>query len=198
MVRRRTHEKPAPHTRDGNMNSLEINKIVGAILTASVVAMMSGFIAEIIFQEKHGEAVAYSLAPSEAVESTAAEAAPSIEPIGPLLAAADTGSGKSVAKKCTACHTFDEGGANKIGPNLWSIVTRAVASHAGYSYSSALKDKSGEAWSYENLSAFLLKPKQWAPGTKMGFAGIKKPQDRADLILYLRSFSGNPVALPEG
>ena len=114
------------------------------------------------------------------------------------VAAADAGSGKSVAKKCTTCHTLNDGGANKIGPNLWGVVERAVASHAGYSFSSALQGKSDEAWSYENLNAFLLKPKKWAPGTKMGFAGIKKPQDRADLILYLRSLSGDPAALPEG
>jgi cytochrome c len=180
------------------MDGFEINKIVGAILTASVIALLSGFVAEVIFEEDHGEAVAYSLAPSEAGESMAAEAAPSQEMIGPLLAAADAGSGKSVAKKCTACHTLNDGGANKIGPNLWDIVTRAVASHAGYSFSSALQGKSGETWTYENLNAFLLKSKSWAPGTKMGFAGIKKPQDRANLILYLRSLSGNPPALPEG
>ncbi len=180
------------------MDSFEVNKTVGAILTVGVIAMLSGVIAEALFMKEHSESFAYSIAPSEAGESMAAQAAPSLEPIGPLLAAADAGSGKSVAKKCTACHTFDDGGANKIGPNLWGIVTRAVASHAGYAYSSALKGKSGEAWTYENLSAFLIKPKKWAPGTKMGFAGIKKPRDRANLILYLRSLSGDPAALPEG
>jgi len=180
------------------MGGFEVNKIVGAILTASVVAMLSGFIAAQIFQKEHSETVAYSLAPSEAEESVATEAPPALEPIGPLLAAADAGSGKTVAKKCGACHTLDEGGANKIGPNLWDLVERTIASHEGYSYSSALQGKSGEAWTYENLSAFLLKPKKWAPGTKMGFAGIKKPKDRANLILYLRSLSGSPAALPGG
>ncbi len=180
------------------MDSLEVNKIVGAILTASVIAMLTGFIADLLFDKERPESLAYSVAPSEAGESLVAKAAPSLEPIAPRLAAADAGSGGTVAKKCASCHTFDEGGANKIGPNLWDIVERTVASHDGYSYSSALQGKSGEAWSYENLNAFLTKPKDWAPGTKMGFAGIKKPQDRANLILYLRSLSGAPAALPEG
>ncbi len=180
------------------MDGFEVNKIVGAILAACVIAMLSGFVAELIFEKDHGEAVAYSLSPREAGVSLVVEAPLSLDLIGPRLADADIGAGKTVAKKCTACHTMGEGGANKIGPNLWDVVERAVASHAGYSFSGALKGKSGEAWSYENLGAFLLKPKDWAPGTKMGFAGIKKPQDRANLILYLRSLSGTPAALPEG
>ena len=180
------------------MDSLEINKIVGAILTASVIAMMTGFVANIIFQQQHPEELAYSIAPGEAGESVAEKAAPTLEPVGPLLADADPASGQKAAKKCAACHTFDEGGAKKIGPNLWDIVNRTVASTEGYSYSGALQEKASDVWSYENLNAFLAKPKDWAPGTKMSFAGIKKVGDRANLILYMRSLSGAPAALPEG
>ena len=181
------------------MDSLEVNKIAGAILAAAVIAMMSGFISKLIFASGHGEVeVAYSVAPGEATESAPVAEAPSLDPIGPLLASADVAAGTKVAKKCVTCHTFDEGGANKIGPNLYDILGQNVAGNAGYSYSGALKEKAAETWGYENLNAFIAKPKDWAPGTKMSFAGIRKAQDRANLILYLRSLSGSPTALPEG
>ena len=181
------------------MHDLELNKIAGAILTAGVIAMVVGLIANLIYQQPHGTMeLAYSVAPSESDESAPAAAeAPSLEPIAPLLASADLDSGLKVAKKCTTCHTFDQGGANKIGPNLYDIVNRAIAYDDGFGYSSALEEKSAEAWSYENLNGFIAKPKDWAPGTKMSFAGIRKAQDRADLILYMRSLSGSPAALPE-
>jgi cytochrome c len=102
-----------------------------------------------------------------------------------------------VAKKCAACHNFEDGAPNKIGPNLWGVVGRDIAALPDFSYSSALSEKEGD-WSYEALSEFVASPKGWAPGTKMTFAGLKKPQDRADLILYLRSLSGSPEPLPEG
>ena len=181
------------------MDSLEVNKIAGAILAAAVIAMMAGFIANIIFARGHGHMeVAYSVAPGEAAESAPAAEAPALEPIGPLLASADVAAGTKVAKKCTACHTFEDGGANKIGPNLYDILGKNVAANAGFSYSGALQDKASETWDYENLNAFIAKPKEWAPGTKMSFAGIRKAGDRANLILYLRSLSGSPAALPEG
>ena len=100
-------------------------------------------------------------------------------------------------KKCTACHTFDEGGANKVGPNLWNVVGRPIASAGSYKYSDGLQEKSGDSWSYENLDGYLHKPKDWAPGTKMSFAGLKKVKERADLIVYLRSLSDSPAPLPE-
>ena len=180
------------------MDSLEVNKIVGAILTASVIAMFSGFIADLTFHRSHPAEAVYALEAAESGEAVAEAAAPSLEPIGPLLASADAASGQAVAKKCATCHTFDDGGKNKIGPNLWNIVNRAIGSHDGFSYSNTLMEKASESWTYEDLNAFLAKPKDWAPGTKMSFAGLKKAQDRADLILYLRSLSGSPADLPEG
>jgi cytochrome c len=114
-----------------------------------------------------------------------------------LLAAADPAAGEKVAKKCASCHTFDKGGPNKIGPNLWGLMDGAVADNAGFGYSDALASRSGEAWSYQALSDFLEDPKGWAPGTKMAFAGVKKTGQRADLIVYLRGLSDSPAALPE-
>ena len=179
------------------MASLEMNKVAGAILTAGVIAMTSGFIAHLLVNPHKLEQNVYTVAGAEAPATDAEEAGPSLEPVSPLLATADIEAGKKVARKCTACHSFDEGGADKIGPALWGIVDRQHAASEGYSYSSALADMASVAWGYEELNAFLAKPKEYAPGTKMSFAGLKKAKDRANLILYLRSLSGSPAALPE-
>ncbi len=187
------------------MSGLEVNKVVAAVLTAGIVASFSGFVAYLLVQpEELAEdaypvtvvAAATSPAGAPAADVAAAEAS---EPgsVLPLLAAADLAAGEKVLRKCTSCHTVDEGGANRIGPNLWNLVDRPIASVDGFSYSKSLQEKSGDGWSYENLDGFLAKPKDWAPGTKMSFAGLKKIEDRANLIAYLRSLSGSPAPLPE-
>lgn len=109
--------------------------------------------------------------------------------------AAMAADGKKVFNKCKACHTTTNGGKNGIGPNLWNIVNRAPASVAGFSYSSALKGLTAKPWNYANLNEFLAKPKEYAKGTKMTFAGLKKDSDRAHLIAYLRNLSDNPAPL---
>jgi cytochrome c len=183
------------------MSSLEITKIIGAVLTAGIVASFAGFVSHLVVQPEQLAEHAYPVEGVVSEEATAAEvpaaAAPEPASVLPLLAAADAAAGEKAVRKCTSCHTLDEGGANKIGPNLWNIVGRPIASAGGYSYSGDLQGKSGESWTYENLDGFLSKPKDWAPGTKMSFAGLKKVKDRADLIAYLRSLSASPAPLPE-
>ena len=112
-----------------------------------------------------------------------------------LMGAADPAAGEKVFGKCKACHTAEQGGGNKVGPNLYDVVGRDKASAEGFSFSDALSGLEGE-WSYEDLFAFLESPKDFAPGNKMTFGGLKKPEDRADVISYLREHSDSPPPLP--
>ena len=115
--------------------------------------------------------------------------------LGALLASADAEAGKKLAKKCSACHTVNKGGKNKIGPTLWDVVGRGIGATEGFKFSGALANLGG-TWGYEELDGFLKKPKTFASGTKMSFSGIKSETDRANLIAYLRSLSDDPKALP--
>jgi cytochrome c len=137
-------------------------------------------------------------APAEpaAAEPTQQAAATGGGDIAALLATADVAQGKAAAKKCAACHNFEKGGPNKIGPNLWDIVGAKHAHKEDFKYSDAIKGMADKEWSYAELDAFLTAPKQYAPGTKMAFPGIKKPEERAAVIAYLRSLSDNQKPLP--
>jgi cytochrome c len=181
------------------MDSFEVTKVVGAVLGTGLVVALASFITEHVYPEPELEVRAYAVAPGEEAAEPEAVAPSEPEPAGALalIAAAEPAAGQKVYKKCGACHTADKGGKHKLGPNLWDLVGRPIASAEGFGYSGALKEKAGESWSYANLDAFLERPKDWAPGTKMSFAGLKKPEQRAAVIAYLRSLSDSPAALPE-
>lgn len=175
------------------MDSFEFNKIFAAVLVAGIVAMFSGFIAELVVHPHalETDAIAIDGAPVEA--GGASVAMP--EPILALIAAADVAKGEKLSKTCASCHSFEKGGAVKTGPNLWNVVGGAKAHAAGFAYSDGLKSMGG-SWSYADLNKFLWKPKKFIPDTKMTFVGLKKPEDRAALIAWLRTLSDSPKGMP--
>jgi cytochrome c len=180
------------------MSSMEINKIVGAVLLVALVMMVFGFIGDGLVKTESGEGTEVKIAEKAPAEKTAKKAAAKkapIQAIGPLLASANAEKGAVVFKKCAVCHTAVKGGKNKLGPNLWNVVNSPRAGKSGYRYSKAMKKKSGN-WTFESLNEFLAKPKAYIPRTKMGFSGIKKPAQRADLIVFLRNLADTPAKLP--
>lgn len=181
------------------MDSFEINKIAGAVLATALGVMGLGILAEFIYEPIEAEEPGYviAVATPEHGEGGAGEAAPEIEPIAVRLQVASADAGASVAKKCASCHTFEQGAGKKIGPPLWDVVGRVMGS-ADFDYSDVMQaaDATGESWTFEALDHFLAAPKAAMPGTKMAFNGLNKPDDRADIIDYLRTLSDNPVPLP--
>lgn len=183
------------------MSGADVNKLILAALTTLLVALLIGNIVNELTHQEPLEENAYRVLPSEEAAPAAPEpasqpaAAPAPESIATLLASADPAAGKKAAKRCAGCHTFDKGGSNKTGPNLWGVVGRDKGSAAGFSYSDAIADAGG-TWTYDDLNAFLTSPKAFVPGTKMGFIGIKSAEDRAAIIAYLREQSDSPQPLP--
>lgn len=179
------------------MDSFEFNKIAGAVLGTLVFVLGMNFVSELIFHTEPPETPGYVIEVADAATGEAAtEAEPEIS-IAALVGGGDAGKGESVAKKCVACHSFEQGGANKVGPNLWDVVGRKPASVAGFNYSAALKAFAEEHnWDFAQLSGFLENPKAHVPGTSMGFAGVKKADQRGDLLAYLRSLSDSPAPVP--
>ncbi|MCR6500959.1 cytochrome c family protein [Shinella sp. CPCC 101442] len=181
------------------MNSY-VNMGVGALLGTVFVLMSVSIASEGIFHSGHPEKEGFAIVAEETggEEAGGGEAAKAT-PIATLLASADAGAGETVFKKCASCHTPEKGGPNKVGPNLWDIVNRPIAAHEGFSYSAGMTTFSEGhkiVWDFDHLSFFLEAPKKHVPGTAMGFAGIKKEDERANLIAYLRTLSDNPAALP--
>lgn len=179
------------------MNTETALQGVGAAIAAGVILLLAFILGEGLYQEPRPLAEnAYPIViPDAPAAAAVAEEPAGPEPILPLLASADPVAGEAVAKQCAACHSFDEGGPNKVGPNLWNVVNAPVAARDGFNYSGALAGLGG-AWNYDALNGYLYDPKAYAPGNRMAFRGVKDTADRAALIAYLRALSADPAPLP--
>ncbi|MDN3567601.1 cytochrome c family protein [Paeniroseomonas aquatica] len=180
------------------MNSLELNKVFAAVLTAGITFMVAGQVGKILVHgEKPHESAILIGDPSGGAPAGSGPAAPAgPEPISGLLASADVEAGQQIAaRNCGACHSFNQGGKAGIGPNLYGIVGAPHGHAEGFNYSAAIKGKAGP-WNYDELNAWLYKPATYAPGTRMAYAGLANTQQRANVVAYLRSLSPNPAPLP--
>jgi cytochrome c len=179
------------------MDKWLVNMAAGATLSALLVIFGASTFFDIVYPKGGGAEPEPEVAAVD--HGGSGGETPIAEPETPfpqLLAAASADAGLKESRKCAACHTFDDGGPNRVGPNLHDVVSRSVAGHEGFAYSPALTEFGGE-WTYERLDCYLEDPKGCVPGNKMSFAGIKDESARADLIVYLRSISPNAPPLPE-
>ena len=177
------------------MDSFEINKIIAAVLLTVLLVFGIGKISDIIFHVNKPDIKGYKVEVKIGDATVTQASAEGQVDMSALLALRNAEDGKKVFKKCAACHSINEGGGNKIGPKLWNVMFRPVASITDYKYSKALSSYNKE-WTWEEMNGFLIKPAKWIKGNKMGFAGLKKEEDRASVILYLNENSDNPKPLP--
>ena len=179
------------------MDSFEVNKIIAAILLIALIVIGIGKISDIAFHVDKPSKSAYKVEISESTsaKSLTNEVIEEKVDIAALLALGNISHGEKVFKKCAACHLVNKGGENKIGPALYGVLGRKVASKDDYKYSKAMAsyDKS---WTFEEMNGYLKKPQSYIKGTKMAFAGLRKEKDRASVILYLNQNSDNPLPLP--
>ena len=182
-----------------NMDSFELNKIIGAVLLTALIIIGIGKFTDILFHVEKPKESAYKVEGLEVASTTASgqEAAKVVEAVDikALLAMGDLAHGEKVFKKCTACHMIAAGGKNMIGPNLWSVIGRQAGVVSDYKYSKAMVAY-GKEWTFEEMNSYLIKPQAYVKGTKMAFAGLRKEKDRASVILYMNSKSDSPKALP--
>ncbi len=182
-----------------NMDSFELNKIIGAVLLTALIIIGIGKFTDILFHVEKPKESAYKVEGLEVVSTTASgqEATKVVEAVDikALLAMGDLAHGEKVFKKCTACHMIAAGGKNMIGPNLWSVIGRQAGVVSDYKYSKAMIAY-GKEWTFEEMNSYLIKPQAYVKGTKMAFAGLRKEKDRASVILYMNSKSDSPKALP--
>ena len=181
------------------MDSFEINKIIASILLVALLIIGISKISNIIFKVDKLDSSAYKVELSDndadqVDEKNTIKVEDKVD-ISTLLALGDLTHGEKVFKKCSACHSIEAGGGNKIGPALYNVVGRKIAAVKDYKYSKALVEYK-KNWSFEELNGFLIKPQKWIKGTKMAYAGLRKEKDRASVILYLNKYSDNPLPLP--
>lgn len=169
------------------------NTIAGWVLGAGIVALGASIVSGEIFHAERPEKMGY---PIEGVEEVGTAGKEAEKPIAFFLASADPAKGADVFKKCSACHNAEPGGANALGPNLYGIMGAPHAAKPGFAYSAALTEKKGMPWTWEEMSAWLANPKKYAPGTKMTFAGLSSPEDRANVMAYMNSKSSAPIPVP--
>ena len=168
------------------------NTIAGWTLFAGIVALGSSIVAGEVYKTERPEEMGF---PIEGVVQEGEGGAEAEKPIAFYLATADAAAGEQVFKKCTACHNADQGGANALGPGLYGVMGNPVAAHPGFAFTDALKSKGG-SWDWDTMSAWLSNPKKFAPGTKMTFAGLSNPQDRANVMAFLNSRDASPLPVP--
>ncbi len=181
------------------MDSFELNKVLGALLGTCLVLLAVHIASGAIFATPVPAKPGYIIEVKQeggAKPSGGKEAAPAAQPIEALLASANVKTGEQTAKECELCHNLGKGQGNKIGPDLYGVVGRQVASEAGFSYSAPLKAKGG-TWTFEALNTWLTNPRADVPGTLMTFAGISNAHQRADVIAYLNTNSDKPLPLPK-
>ena len=179
------------------MDSFEINKIIAAVLLIALIVIGIGKISDIAFHVDKPKKSAYKveIQDDNIISNSKAEKVIEKVNIAALLALGDITHGEKVFKKCAACHLVNKGGENKIGPALYGVIGRKVASKENYKYSKAMAsyDKN---WTFEEMNGYLKKPQSYIKGTKMAFAGLRKEKDRASVILYLNQNSDSPIPLP--
>ena len=182
------------------MSGFEINKIIASILVAIIIFVIIGFVGNFIVKINYNESQvkAYKIDLPEASADSTMRKATNDEIVGSissLLASASLERGEKIFNKCGSCHNYKKGSKSKIGPNLWDLINRPKASVSGFAYSKSLSEYGGK-WTFEELNEFLYKPKEYISGTKMNFAGLNNVKDRANLILWLKQQSDNPIPLP--
>ena len=177
------------------MDQFEINKIIAAVLVVVLLVFGIGKISDVIFHVEKPTVQGYKVEVKLASTSVTGGNSENQVDISAFLALGNAEDGKKVFKKCAACHSINVDGKNKIGPKLWNVMFRPVGSVADYKYSKALVSY-GKEWTLEEMNGFLIKPSKWIKGNKMGFAGLKKEEDRAAVMLYLNENSDNPKPLP--
>ena len=173
-----------------------MNKILVSIFFAVILVLGINKVTDIIFHNPTPQTSAYQVNITTVANNEAQTSSESsqTEDIMALFASTSATEGAKVFKKCAACHSIAEGGANKIGPALWGVLGRPAGSVPGYKYSKAMAAHN-KNWSVEEMNGFLTKPKDWIKGTKMSFAGLKKAKDRAAVILYMNENTNSPLQL---